>query len=857
MDELEKNNGYEVVDIASEMKDSFLDYSMSVIVQRALPDVRDGLKPVHRRILHAMNSLNMTPGSAHKKSARIVGEVIGKYHPHGDTAVYDSMVRMAQDFSYRYPLVDGHGNFGSLDGDEAAAMRYTEARMSRISMEMMRDINKDTVDFVDNYDGEEKEPVVLPSRIPNLLVNGSMGIAVGMATNIPPHNLKETAEAVCAYMDNPDITIPELMEFLPGPDFPTGGIILGRKGIRQAYETGRGSLQVRSRYRVEELTGGRKRIVFYEIPFSVNKASLIAKMAALIRDKAIQGVTYLNDESNREGIRIVMDLKKDAQEDVILNQLFHLTPLQSGFGINMLALEGGRPRQLSLKEIIRDYVEHQVEVIRRKTAFDLKKAQERAHILEGLRIALDHLDEIITTIRNSRSDEAGLNAELCEKFGFSYEQSRAILAMQMKRLSGLERDKIESEYDALIQAIEDYKDILNREERVVQIIKDDLTEIVQKYGDKRRTEISTDYVDMDDEDLIPREHVIITMTASGYIKRQPVSMYHAQNRGGKGIKSLTLNDEDNVEHMVSMSTHSHLLLFTNQGRVYRLKGYNIPNASRTAKGTPIVNVMDLQPGESIRTLLPVSENKEGFKSLIFVTRNGVVKRTAVGEFDSINRNGKIAIGLRPDDELKFVKGTTGDDDVIIAGSKGKAIRFHESQIRMMGRTAAGVSGFNTDGGEVVGLALTHEGDTLLSVSENGFGKRTSVEEFTRRSRGGKGMYAIHMTEKTGPLVSVMAVHGDEDAMIVASDGIMIRISLKDVGLYSRQTQGLKLINLNDGATVTRLSLVHPEDEELAEIHISEEESGQSEQDELKENVNTGDLEVDESIETGSDDSSLE
>lgn len=857
MDELEKNNGYEVVDIASEMKDSFLDYSMSVIVQRALPDVRDGLKPVHRRILHAMNSLNMTPGSAHKKSARIVGEVIGKYHPHGDTAVYDSMVRMAQDFSYRYPLVDGHGNFGSLDGDEAAAMRYTEARMSRISMEMMRDINKDTVDFVDNYDGEEKEPVVLPSRIPNLLVNGSMGIAVGMATNIPPHNLKETAEAVCAYMDNPDITIPELMEFLPGPDFPTGGIILGRKGIRQAYETGRGSLQVRSRYRVEELTGGRKRIVFYEIPFSVNKASLIAKMAALIRDKAIQGVTYLNDESNREGIRIVMDLKKDAQEDVILNQLFHLTPLQSGFGINMLALEGGRPRQLSLKEIIRDYVEHQVEVIRRKTAFDLKKAQERAHILEGLRIALDHLDEIITTIRNSRSDEAGLNAELCEKFGFSYEQSRAILAMQMKRLSGLERDKIESEYDALIQAIEDYKDILNREERVVQIIKDDLTEIVQKYGDKRRTEISTDYVDMDDEDLIPREHVIITMTASGYIKRQPVSMYHAQNRGGKGIKSLTLNDEDNVEHMVSMSTHSHLLLFTNQGRVYRLKGYNIPNASRTAKGTPIVNVMDLQPGESIRTLLPVPENKEGFKSLIFVTRNGVVKRTAVGEFDSINRNGKIAIGLRPDDEFKFVKGTTGDDDVIIAGSKGKAIRFHESQIRMMGRTAAGVSGFNTDGGEVVGLALTHEGDTLLSVSENGFGKRTSVEEFTRRSRGGKGMYAIHMTEKTGPLVSVMAVHGDEDAMIVASDGIMIRISLKDVGLYSRQTQGLKLINLNDGATVTRLSLVHPEDEELAEIHISEEESGQSEQDELKENVNTGDLEVDESIETGSDDSSLE
>ena len=677
MEEKEKNTGFEVVDIANEMKDSFLDYSMSVIVQRALPDVRDGLKPVHRRILHAMNALNMTPGPAHKKSARIVGEVIGKYHPHGDTAVYDSMVRMAQDFSYRYPLVDGHGNFGSLDGDEAAAMRYTEARMSKISMEMMRDINKDTVDFVDNYDGEEKEPVVLPSRIPNLLVNGSMGIAVGMATNIPPHNLKETADAICAFMDNPDITVPELMEFLPGPDFPTGGIILGRRGIRQAYETGRGSLQVRSRYRVEELTGGRKRIIFYEIPFSVNKASLIAKMAALIRDKAIQGVTYLNDESNREGIRIVMDLKKDAQEDVILNQLFHLTPLQSGFGINMLALENGRPKQLTLKEIIHDYVEHQVEVIRRKTAFDLKKAQERAHILEGLRIALDHLDEIINTIRSSRSDEAGLNAELCDRFGFSYEQSRAILAMQMKRLSGLERDKIESEYETLLKAIEDYKDILNREERVVQIIKDDLKEVVDKYGDKRRTEISSNYVDMDDEDLIPKEHVIITMTATGYIKRQPVSTYHSQNRGGKGIKSLTLNEEDNVEHMISMSTHSHLLLFTNLGRVYRLKGYNIPNASRTAKGTPIVNVMDLQPGETIRTLLPVPENKDAYESLIFVTKNGVVKRTPVSEFDSINRNGKLAITLRPEDELKFVKGTTGNDDVLIAGSNGKAIRFSD------------------------------------------------------------------------------------------------------------------------------------------------------------------------------------
>lgn len=845
MDEKEKDSGYEVVDIAREMQDSFLDYSMSVIVQRALPDVRDGMKPVHRRILHAMNALNMTPGSPHKKSARIVGEVIGKYHPHGDTAVYDSMVRMAQDFSYRYPLVDGHGNFGSLDGDEAAAMRYTEARMSKISMEMMRDINKDTVDFVDNYDGEEKEPVVLPARIPNLLVNGSMGIAVGMATNIPPHNLKETADAICAYMDNPDITIPELMEFLPGPDFPTGGIILGRKGIRQAYETGRGALQVRSRYRVEELTGGRKRIIFYEIPFSVNKANLITKMAALIRDKAIHGVTYLNDESNREGIRIVMDLKKDAQEDVILNQLFHMTPLQSGFGINMLALENGRPKQLTLKEIIRDYVEHQIEVIRRKTAFDLKKAQERAHILEGLRMALDHLDEIINTIRTSRSDEAGLNAELCEKFGFSYEQARAILAMQMKRLSGLERDKIENEYNGLLAAIEDYKDILNREERVQQIIKDDLAEIVQKYGDKRRTEISSNYVDMDDEDLIPKEHIIITMTASGYIKRQPVSTYHAQNRGGKGIKAMTLNEEDNVEHLVSMSTHSHLLLFTNLGRVYRLKGYNIPNASRTAKGMPIVNIMDLQPGEKIHTLLPVPEDKEGFESLVFVTKNGLVKRTSVHEFDSINRNGKIAISLRDGDELRFVKGTTGSDDIIIAGSNGKAVRFKEDQVRMMGRTASGVAGFNTDGGEVVGLALSHEGPTLLSVSENGFGKRTPIEDFRLTSRGKKGVTAIHVTEKTGALVSVMAVNGEEDAMIVASDGIMIRISLKKVGVYGRNTQGLKLINLNDGASVTRLSLVHPEDEEIEEIEIEAEDGRMLESADVKEDVDQEKIVVDE------------
>lgn len=812
MDEKEKNTGIEVVDISKEMKDSFLDYSMSVIVQRALPDVRDGLKPVHRRILHAMNALNMTPGSSHKKSARIVGEVIGKYHPHGDVAVYDAMVRMAQDFSYRYPLVDGHGNFGSLDGDQAAAMRYTEARMSKVAMEMLRDINKDTVDFQPNYDEEEEEPVVLPSRIPNLLVNGSMGIAVGMATNIPPHNLRETANAVCAVLDNPDITVPELMDILPGPDFPTGGIILGRKGIRQAYETGRGSVQVRSKYRTEELSGGRKQIIFYEIPFSVNKAQLISKMADMIKEKAIQGVTYLNDESNREGIRIVMELKKDAQEDVILNRLFHMTPLQSNFGINMLALEKGRPRLLNLKQIILDYIEHQFEVIRRKTAFELKKAQERAHILEGLRIALDNLDAIINTIRSSREDENGLNKQLCDRFSLSYEQARAILAMQMKRLSGLERDKIEAEYNQLLADIEDYKDILARKERVAQIMKDDLQEVAAKYGDDRRTEISTDYVDMEDEDLIPRENIIVTMTSNGYIKRQPVDTYKSQNRGGKGIRSMALNEEDNVEHMVAMSSHSHLLLFTNMGRVYRIKGYMLPNGSRTSKGSHIVNIIGMQKGEKVNTLLPVPEDKSGYESLLFVTKNGVVKRTSVKEFDSINRNGKIAIKLREDDELRFVKGTTGQDDVIIAGSRGRAVRFKEDTIRLMGRTASGVSGLNTEGGEVVGLALSHEGPTLLSLSANGYGKRTELDEFRLTNRGGKGVTAMKITDKTGPLMSVYGVNGDEDAMIVTSDGIMIRISLKDVSLYKRATQGVRMINVNEGADVTRLTLVRPEEE---------------------------------------------
>ena len=802
----------EEVEISREVREDFLDYSMSVIVQRALPDVRDGLKPVHRRILYAMNQLGISSSVAHKKSARIVGEVIGKYHPHGDVAVYDAMVRMAQDFSYRYPLVDGHGNFGSLDGDGAAAMRYTEARMSKIAMEMVRDINKDTVDFVENYDGEEKEPLVLPSRFPNILVNGSMGIAVGMATNMPTHNLGEVIQAIFAVMDDPDITVPELMEFLKGPDFPTGGIILGRKGIRQAYETGRGTIYIRSKYRVNELSNGKKQVIFYEIPYGVNKANLISKMASLINEKEIQGVTYLNDESNREGIRIVMELKKDVQEDVILNQLFRLTPLQSSYGINMLALENGRPRQLPIKQIIKDYIDFQVEVIERKTRFDLKKAEDRAHILEGFRIALDQLDAVIHTIRSSHKDEAGLNAELCEKFGFDEIQAKAILAMQLRRLSGLERDKIENEYQDLLKKIADFKDILANHSRVLQIIRDDLKEMAEKYGDDRRTEIMDSYVDMDDEDLIPKEDVIVLLTNSGYIKRMPVDTYHAQNRGGRGIKSLTLNEEDDIDTMIAMNTHDYLMLFTDKGRVYRLKGYNVPNASRTSKGLPIVNLIQLEKDEHVTSLLGIPQENE-YKYLLFVTKDGVVKRTALSEFDRINKNGKIAISLKEDDLLFFVKPTTGHDEVLLASSNGRAIHFMEDQVRVMGRSAGGVRGMQIDDGIVVGAALNTEGDTLLVVSENGYGKRSKISDYRMTSRGKKGVTTMNITEKTGQLKVARAVCGDEDAMIVSSSGIMIRIAVKDIGIYSRNTQGVRLIHLTEDAKVMRMTLVDHEEEE--------------------------------------------
>ena len=805
------------VNISEVMRKSFLDYSMSVIVDRALPDVRDGLKPVHRRILHAMNELGIVANKPFKKSARIVGEVIGKYHPHGDTAVYDAMVRMAQDFSYRYMLVQGHGNFGSMDGDGAAAMRYTEARMSKIAMEMLRDINKNTVDFGPNYDGEETEPKVMPARFPNLLVNGSVGIAVGMATNIPPHNLTEAIDATLAVMKNPDITVMELMDnYIKGPDFPTGGIILGRSGIRQAYETGRGSIITRSRYHIEDMDNGKHRIVVTEIPYQVNKANLITKIAELVRDKQIDGITYLNDESNRDGVRIIIELRKDVQPEVVMNQLFRLSSLQTSFGVNMLALVNGAPKQMGIKEMLQHYADHQIEVVVRRTKFDLKKAEDRAHILEGLRIALDHIDEIIHLIRSSETD-AIARAGLMENFKLTEIQANAILEMRLRRLTGLEKDKIENEYQELLKTIADLKDILANHDRVLKIIEDELTEVKNRFGDERRTEISEADFTMEDEDLIPEEDVVITMTTNGYIKRLPVDTYRTQNRGGRGVKGMAVNEDDIVEMLTTMSTHDYLMLFTNLGKVYRIKGYKVPGSSRTSKGLPVVNLLNIDKEEKVKALVPVKRESES-AYLLFVTKNGLVKRTPMSEFDSIRQNGKIAITLKEDDELMGVKETTGDDEIIIAGSNGKAVRFHEDGIRPMGRTASGVKGFNVDGSEVVGLATSRDGTHLLAVSQNGYGKRTPIEEYRLTTRGAKGVKTINITEKTGDLVSVRAVNGDEDAMIVTNSGIIIRISVGDIGIYSRNTQGVKLINVSDEESVAKVAIVeHSEENEESSV----------------------------------------
>ncbi|MDE8135349.1 DNA gyrase subunit A, partial [Erysipelothrix rhusiopathiae] len=798
--------------ISEEMKKSFVSYAMSVIVSRALPDVRDGLKPVHRRILYAMNDLGMTSDKPYKKSARIVGEVIGKYHPHGDTAVYDSMVRMAQEFSYRYMLIDGHGNFGSIDGDGAAAMRYTEARMSKISMELIRDINKNTVDFIDNYDGEEREPVVLPSRFPNVLVNGGTGIAVGMATNIPPHNLGEVIDATIALIDNPDITIKELMEdYIFGPDFPTGALLLGRSGIKSAFETGRGSVVMRAKVDIEEMKNGKPRIIISEIPYQVNKATLVEKIATLVRDKEIDGITDLRDESNREGIRIVVELRREVQAEVVLNQLYRLTALQSSFGVNMLALVNGRPELLNLLQVLSHYRDHQIEIVTRRTQFELKKAEDRAHILQGLMIALDHIDEVISIIRSSKDDPEAIT-RLNEAFDLTEIQSKAVLDMQLRRLTGLQRDKVENEFNELTILIVDLKDILANHDRLLTIIKDELIEIKTKFGDDRRSEIVEADIDMLDEDLIPVEDIVVTMTMNGYIKRTTVDSFNTQNRGGKGVRGISTYDEDTVDQFIAMSTHDYLLLFTNLGKVYRIRGFNVPSSSRTSKGIPVVNLLNLTEGETVKTLVKVAKDDES-KYAFFVTKQGIVKRVEVQEFESIRQNGKIAITLREDDELVGVRMTNGDNEIIIGGSNGKAVRFDENEVRSMGRTASGVIGFNVDEGEVVGIATDREGQYILAVTEKGYGKRTDIAEYRRTKRGAKGVKTVNITEKNGNLVSLRAVNGDEEALIISNEGTVIRTEISNIGIYGRSTIGVRLINVGETDSVSQVAILQPTVEE--------------------------------------------
>jgi len=798
--------------IVKEMEKSFIDYSMSVIVSRALPDVRDGLKPVHRRILYSMNDLGMYSDKPHKKSARIVGDVIAKYHPHGDSSVYDAMVRMAQDFSYRYPLVDGHGNFGSIDGDGAAAMRYTEARMSKLAMEMLRDINKNTVNFEPNFDEEEQEPVVLPSKFPNLLVNGTTGIAVGMATNIPPHNLSEVIEGCLAYIDNPDIEIDQLMEFIKGPDLPTGASILGTKGIRAAYETGNGSITIRSKCEIIESNNGKASILVTEIPYQVNRERLIEKIAELVKEKRIDGIVDLRNESNREGTRIVIELRKDVNPQVMLNSLYKLTQLQVSYGINMLALVNKTPRVLNLKQIIVEYIKHQFEIIVRRTKYELEKAEARAHILEGLRIALDNIDKIISIIRSSANDEIALQS-LMDNFSLSERQGKAILEMRLRRLTGLEGEKIDNEYQDLVQLITDLKDILANDSRVNEIICNELKEIKEKHGNGRRTEITfgSDF-DIEDEDLIPEEQVIITLTNNGYIKRLPVSTYRSQNRGGRGVQGMGTHEDDYVKQLVSTSTHDHLLFFTNKGKAYQKKAYTIPEYSRTAKGLPVINIIEIDQNEEISAIIPVKEFKED-QFLFFATRLGIVKRTTLAAFANIRTNGLIALSLREEDQLIGVRKTTGADDIVMASSGGKLVWFDETQVRSMGRTAAGVRGINLDETEVaVGMELVQMNQDILIVSEKGFGKRTPISEYRKTSRGSKGVKTINITEKNGSLIAMKSVNGDEDLLMVTNKGVIIRTSLSQVSQTGRATQGVTLMRLGDDQFVSSVAIVEHEDE---------------------------------------------
>ncbi len=796
------------VNLTKEMKTSFIDYAMSVIVARALPDVRDGLKPVHRRILYGMNELGVTPDKPHKKSARITGDVMGKYHPHGDSSIYEAMVRMAQWWSYRYMLVDGHGNFGSMDGDGAAAQRYTEARMSKIALEMLRDINKNTVDFVDNYDANEREPLVLPARFPNLLVNGATGIAVGMATNIPPHNLGETIDAVKLVMDNPEVTTKDLMEVLPGPDFPTGALVMGKSGIHKAYETGKGSIVLRSRTEIEETKTGRERIVVTEFPYMVNKTKVHEHIVRLVQEKRIEGITAVRDESNREGVRFVIEVKRDASANVILNNLFKMTQMQTNFGFNMLAIQNGVPKILSLRQILDAYIEHQKEVVVRRTRFDKEKAEARAHILEGLLIALDHIDEVIRIIRASETD-AEAQAELMSKFKLSERQSQAILDMRLRRLTGLERDKIQSEYDDLLALIADLADILAKPERVSQIIKDELDEVKRKFGDKRRTELMVgEVLSLEDEDLIEESDVLITLSNKGYIKRLDQAEFTAQKRGGRGVQGTGVKDDDFVRELVSTSTHDHLLFFTNKGRVYRLKGYEIPEYGRTAKGLPIVNLLKLDEGESIQTIINVESERSDDAYLFFTTRHGIVKRTSVKEFANIRQNGLKALNLKDEDELINVLLTEEDTDIIIGTKFGYAVRFNQSAVRGMSRIATGVKGVNLrDGDTVVGASVITDQDEVLIITEKGYGKRTVATEYPTKGRGGKGMQTAKITEKNGSLAGLMTVKGDEDLMIITDTGVMIRTNVANISQTGRSTMGVKVMRLDQDAKIVTFTTV--------------------------------------------------
>lgn len=824
------NNRITDVNLTSQMKNSFLDYAMSVIVSRALPDVRDGLKPVQRRILYGMNELGVTPDKPYKKSARIVGDVMGKFHPHGDSSIYEGLVRMAQDFSYRYMLVDGHGNFGSIDGDSPAAMRYTEAKMSKIAVEMLRDINKNTVDFQDNYDGTEKEPTVLPARFPNLLVNGASGIAVGMATNIPTHNLGEVISAIHVLMDNPDATTEDLMKVLPGPDFPTGGVVMGKSGIRKAYETGRGTIVVRAKVDIEERKNGRQQIVVHEIPYMVNKAKLIERIADLARNKEIEGITDVNDETDREGMRIVIDVRRDASAEVILNNLYKMTLMQTTFNFNMLAIVNGAPKILSLKEILQYYLEHQENVVRRRTEFDLKKAENRAHIVAGLRIALDHIDEIINIIRNSQTSEIAKN-QLMGNYGLSDRQAQAILDMRLVRLTGLEREKIEAEYKKLMAAIADYKDILAHQERINQIIYDELLEIQKKFGDKRRTELQVgDITNIEDEDLIEEESIIVTLTHNGYIKRLPVDEFKSQHRGGRGVKGMGVHKDDFIEQLISSDTHDLLLFFTNSGKVYSMKGYEIPEYGRSAQGIPIINLLGIDNKEKISAVINVShETNDDDKFLFFTTKQGTVKRTPVTEFKNIRSNGLKAINLHDNDELIHVDIVKDQQNMIIGTHHGYALSFNSSVVRSMGRSAAGVRGIRLrDDDYVIGTAPLDDDSNVLVISELGYGKQTPASEYPIKGRGGLGVKTVNVTKKNGPLVGLTTVKGDEDIMLVTDHGVIIRFGVETVSQTGRSALGVHLIKMDNGTHVATIAKVEKESDEDSEDDSSSNENSTEE-----------------------------